>query len=353
MWRLVACPKPPPPPGQAHGAAIPDEDLGSGGVQMTCVGPSHIAESGESDLVSCEWLVHDRCQSHTGAAAYGKSSLPPKFPMKSSHHWRRRLPRLAARKQASRTRHLAVPLRRQESLEDGAAGCVFSAENQHRCARETGGRRRQRPRDDFQRHRQPGTDTFDVIFHLASMVSGECEERFDDALRVNLDGGRNHLRSGAPCCGRQAASGVCEQHGLLWRRSAWSQMMSRHARSSSPQTTYGMTKAMCELLVNDHTRKGHFDGRSVRLPTVIVRPGKPNAAASSWASGMFREPLNGEACLLPIRRDQPPSDDRLRAPWWSPSSPCSEVVGVQTRQRPRLRAARAHRVTPANGRERW
>ena len=72
-----------------------------------------------------------------------------------------------------------------------------------------------------------------------------------------------------------------------------------------PQTTYGITKAICEMLVNDHTRKGHFDGRSVRLPTVIVRPGKPNAAASSWASGMFREPLNGEACNLPIRRDQP------------------------------------------------
>ena len=73
----------------------------------------------------------------------------------------------------------------------------------------------------------------------------------------------------------------------------------------TPQTTYGMTKAMCELLLNDHTRKGHFDGRSARLPTVILRPGKPTAAASSWASGMFREPLNGETCELPVRRDQP------------------------------------------------
>ena len=72
----------------------------------------------------------------------------------------------------------------------------------------------------------------------------------------------------------------------------------------TPQTTYGMTKAMCELMVNDYSRKGFFDGRSVRLPTVIVRPGKPNAAASSWASGMFREPLNGETCLLPVRRSQ-------------------------------------------------
>ena len=72
----------------------------------------------------------------------------------------------------------------------------------------------------------------------------------------------------------------------------------------TPQTTYGMTKVICELLINDHTRKGHFDGRSARLPTVIIRPGKPNAAASSWASGMFREPLNGEACELPVKRNQ-------------------------------------------------
>jgi len=72
----------------------------------------------------------------------------------------------------------------------------------------------------------------------------------------------------------------------------------------TPQTTYGVTKAICELLVNDYSRKGFIDGRSARLPTVIVRPGKPNAAASSWASGMFREPLNGETCQLPVRRDQ-------------------------------------------------
>ena len=72
----------------------------------------------------------------------------------------------------------------------------------------------------------------------------------------------------------------------------------------TPQTTYGMTKAICELLINDHTRKGHFDGRSARLPTVIIRPGKPNAAASSWASGMFREPIKGEVCKLPVKRNQ-------------------------------------------------
>ena len=142
----------------------------------------------------------------------------------------------------------------------------------------------------------------DVIFHLASMVSGECEERFDDAMRVNLNGGRNVFEAARAAEGRPRvvfASSVACYGGL-----DMSQMMSDFTKQL-PQTTYGITKAMCEMMINDHTRKGHFDGRSVRLPTVIVRPGKPNAAASSWASGMFREPLNGEACHLPIRRDQP------------------------------------------------
>lgn len=142
----------------------------------------------------------------------------------------------------------------------------------------------------------------DAVFHLASMVSGECEERFDDALRVNLDGGRHIFEAARAAAGRRRvifASSVACYGGL-----DMSGLMSDLTKQL-PQTTYGMTKAICEMLVNDHTRKGHFDGRSVRLPTVIIRPGKPNAAASSWASGMFREPLNGEPCLLPIRRDQP------------------------------------------------
>ena len=139
------------------------------------------------------------------------------------------------------------------------------------------------------------------IFHLASMVSGECEERYDDAIRVNLDGGRNVFDAACAIAGRPrvvfASSIAC--FGGASMPTPVSDLAKR-----TPQTTYGMTKAICELLVNDHSRKGHFDGRSVRLPTVIIRPGKPNAAASSWASGMFREPLNGEPCNLPVRRDQ-------------------------------------------------
>jgi nucleoside-diphosphate-sugar epimerase len=146
-----------------------------------------------------------------------------------------------------------------------------------------------------------GSDAATAIFHLASMVSGECEQRFDDALRVNLDGGRHVFeaaRAAAGCPRVVFASSIACFGGEAM------QDPNTDRTKLTPQTTYGMTKAICELLINDYSRKGFFDGRSARLPTVIVRPGKPNAAASSWASGMFREPLNGEQCLLPVRREQ-------------------------------------------------
>jgi nucleoside-diphosphate-sugar epimerase len=146
-----------------------------------------------------------------------------------------------------------------------------------------------------------GTAADTAIFHLASMVSGECEERFDDALRVNLDGGRNVFEAARAAAGCPrvifASSIACFGGEAL-------QDPNTDRTKLTPQTTYGMTKAICELLVNDYSRKGFFDGRTARLPTVIVRPGKPNAAASSWASGMFREPLKGEPCRLPVRRTQ-------------------------------------------------
>ena len=146
-----------------------------------------------------------------------------------------------------------------------------------------------------------GAEPATAIFHLASMVSGECEARFDDALRVNLDGGRNVFEAARSAPGLPrvifASSIACFGGEAM-------QNPNTDRTKLTPQTTYGMTKAICELLVNDYTRKGFFDGRSARLPTVIIRPGKPNAAASSWASGMFREPLAGQPCLLPVRRDQ-------------------------------------------------
>ena len=146
-----------------------------------------------------------------------------------------------------------------------------------------------------------GSNPAVAIFHLASMVSGECEERFDDALRVNLDGGRHVFEAARALEGHPrvifASSIACFGGEAM-------QNPNTDRTKLTPQTTYGMTKAICELMVNDYSRKGYFDGRSARLPTVIIRPGKPNAAASGWASGMFREPLRGEPCRLPVRRDQ-------------------------------------------------
>jgi nucleoside-diphosphate-sugar epimerase len=146
-----------------------------------------------------------------------------------------------------------------------------------------------------------GNEASTAIFHLASMVSGECEERFDDALRVNLDGGRNVFEAARAVAG---APRVVFASSIACFGGEARQDPNTDRTKLTPQTTYGMTKAICELLVNDYSRKGWFDGRSARLPTVIIRPGRPNAAASSWASGMFREPLKGEPCRLAVRREQ-------------------------------------------------
>ncbi len=136
------------------------------------------------------------------------------------------------------------------------------------------------------------------VFHLASVVSGGGELDFDTAIRVNLTGGLNVLeaaraRSGTPRV--VFASSLAVFGGAAMPRRVGD------TTKQTPQTTYGATKAMGELLINDYSRKGFLDGRSARLPTVIVRPGKPNLAASSFASGVIREPLNGERCILPVK----------------------------------------------------
>ena len=126
-----------------------------------------------------------------------------------------------------------------------------------------------------------GSEAALSIFHLASMVSGECEQRFDDALCVNLDGGRNVFEAARAADGRPkvlfASSIACYGGEAM-------EDYNGDRTKLTPRTTYGMTKAICELLINDYSRKGFFDGRSARLPTVIIRPGKPNAAASSFVS---------------------------------------------------------------------
>lgn len=139
------------------------------------------------------------------------------------------------------------------------------------------------------------------VFHLASVVSGGAEQDFDLALRVNLDGGRVVLEACRAAPGRPRlvlASTFAAFGGELPRRVS-------DRTKLTPETTYGTTKVILELLVNDYTRKGFLDGRSARYPTVIVRPGKPNLAASSWVSAVVREPLAGRDFALPVPLETP------------------------------------------------
>ncbi len=136
-----------------------------------------------------------------------------------------------------------------------------------------------------------------AVFHLASVVSGEGEQDFDLAMRVNLDGARHLLEA---CRARASQPRLVFASSIAVFGGDSMPATVGDAVKQTPQTTYGVTKAIGELLVNDYSRKGFLDGRSVRLPTIIIRPGRPNKAASSFASGVFREPLNGETCILPV-----------------------------------------------------
>jgi len=138
------------------------------------------------------------------------------------------------------------------------------------------------------------------VFHLASVVSGGGEKDFDLAMRVNLDGSRALFEA---CRRRESMPRLVFASSLaVFGGSAMPKTIGDTTKPL-PQTTYGMTKAVCELLINDYTRKGFFDGRSARLPTVVIRPGKPNLALSSFASGVFREPLNGVDYVCPVGID--------------------------------------------------
>ena len=140
------------------------------------------------------------------------------------------------------------------------------------------------------------------VFHLASVVSGGGERDFDLAMRVNLHGGLNVFEA---CRARAGLPRVVFASSIAVFGGASMPGVVGDTVKQTPQTTYGITKSICELLVNDYSRKGFFDGRSARLPTVIVRPGKPNQAASSFVSGLFREPLNGEVCRIPVAPETP------------------------------------------------
>jgi nucleoside-diphosphate-sugar epimerase len=134
------------------------------------------------------------------------------------------------------------------------------------------------------------------IFHLAAIVSGQAEADFDLGMRINLDASRLLLDICRELGHKPKVvftSSVAVYGGKL-------PAMVQDSTALNPRSSYGTQKAIGELLLNDYSRRGFVDGRVLRLPTISVRPGKPNKAASSFASGIIREPLNGEPSVCPV-----------------------------------------------------
>jgi D-erythronate 2-dehydrogenase len=146
--------------------------------------------------------------------------------------------------------------------------------------------------------------SFDAVFHLASAVSGECEADFDLGLRSNLDSTRallDALRHRFTTTGHKAKLIFSSSGGIFGSDPARSMSsVMTDETYPMPQSSYGTHKFMLEQLVADYSRKGYIEGRSVRLMTVSVRPGKPNGAASSFFSGIIREPIAGIASSYPV-----------------------------------------------------
>ena len=140
------------------------------------------------------------------------------------------------------------------------------------------------------------TDSAASVFHLAAVVSGEAEADFDLGWRVNVDAMRALLE-------RCRALGTAPRFVFASSCAAFGGPLPARLpddQTPTPQSSYGAQKVVGEYLVYDYTRKGFLDGRSLRLPTVTVRPGKPNKAASSFASGIIREPLAGVEAVCPV-----------------------------------------------------
>ncbi len=140
---------------------------------------------------------------------------------------------------------------------------------------------------------------FDVIFLLAAVVSSHAEAEFNVGMQVNLHGVLNVLEAARS---QQNAPVLIFTSSLAVFGGDVPDPI-RDWTVPNPQTSYGTQKAIGELLVNDYSRRGFVDGRTLRLPTISVRPGRPNRAASSFMSSIIREPLNGEEAICPVDPD--------------------------------------------------
>lgn len=151
------------------------------------------------------------------------------------------------------------------------------------------------------------SEAFDGLFHLASAVSGECEADFELGLRSNLDSTRallDALRANASAGGKLTRLVFSSSVAVFGPDPAVPlPTLVADDTLPAPQTSYGTQKLICEHLVADYTRKGFIDGRAARLMTVTVRPGRPNGAASSFFSGIIREPLAGVESVCPVSPD--------------------------------------------------
>src|SRR4051795_10678048 len=141
----------------------------------------------------------------------------------------------------------------------------------------------------------------DVMFHLAAIVSAEAEADFDKGYRINLDGTRRLFeavrRTGDGYMPRLIFTSSIAVFGAPFPDAIGDEFL------TAPLTSYGTQKAIGELLLSDYSRRGFLDGIGIRLPTICVRPGKPNKAASGFFSNIIREPLNGEEAVLPVPDD--------------------------------------------------
>jgi D-erythronate 2-dehydrogenase len=143
------------------------------------------------------------------------------------------------------------------------------------------------------------TGRIDAVFHLAALVSGGAEQNFELGTKVNLDATRDLLeacRLGARSPKFVFASSIAVYGGDLPDPIT-------DGTPAAPRLSYGTHKLVCEKLIDDYSRRGYVDGRALRLPTVMVRPGSANTAVSGWASALVREPLAGRAYTCPVRPD--------------------------------------------------
>ena len=161
----------------------------------------------------------------------------------------------------------------------------------------------------------------DLVFHLAAIVSGEAEADFDKGYRINLDGTRLLFeairKAGHPEKPRLVFTSSIAVFGSPFPELIGDDFL------TAPLTSYGTQKAICELLLSDYTRRGFFDGIGIRLPTICVRPGLPNKAASGFFSSIIREPLVGKEAVLPV-------DETVRHSHASPRAAIAFLIHAAT-----------------------